>query len=170
MKQALFILTTIVSFCLGFIVGEWEQEKKQVYDYQSLVAHRDTIIDTITYRQPVPVDSVVLRYDYVRMPIVDVLGKTVYDTLRTTVTDTFKIMDSATVALPITQKHYKDTLYDAYVSGFHTNLDSIRIYSPTITVTKIKPRRWGVGVQGGYGYTPKGFLPYVGLGVSYTIF
>ena len=30
--------------------------------------------------------------------------------------------------------------------------------------------RWGVGAQAGYGITPAGFQPYLGVGVSFNLF
>lgn len=83
------------------------------------------------------------------------------------------VPDSATVEIPITQKVYRDSSYTAYVSGFRPNLDSIMIYAPVRTVRiKDKPKRWGIGVQVGYGVTvtkqPQ-FAPYIGIGVSYNL-
>ena len=75
------------------------------------------------------------------------------------------------------QTYYEDSLYRAWVSGYRPRLDSIEIYPRTVTQTitndiyhtiKVKDkRRWGLGLQTGYGY-PGGF--YVGAGVSYNLF
>lgn len=74
------------------------------------------------------------------------------------------------------QAYYEDSLYRAWVSGYHPRLDSIEVFPKTVyqTVTNdiyhtIKPRkkRWGLGVQAGYGY-PGGW--YIGAGVSYNLF
>lgn len=81
--------------------------------------------------------------------------------------------DSATVEIPITQKHYRDSTYEAWVSGFAQNLDSIRIYSrrETITIREYQgAKRWHLGVCAGYAYTPRGFHPYIGIGVTYSLF
>ncbi|MCQ2257818.1 MAG: hypothetical protein MJZ41_07495 [Bacteroidaceae bacterium] len=122
----------------------------------------DTVYDTIAVIKPVPKDSLVVRYSHIRVPVNDTIS--VHDTLTMT--------DSTTIALPITQKHYKDSLYEAYVSGYEPNLDSIFINRPTITITntRIKVHRLGVGLQGGYGITPKGFQPYIGVGLHYTLY
>ena len=73
---------------------------------------------------------------------------------------------------------YEDSLYRAVVSGFvDPRLDSMTVYPRTVyqTVTndiyhpvsiKSKKKRWGFGLQAGYGY-PGGF--YVGAGVSYDL-
>ena len=81
--------------------------------------------------------------------------------------------DSAEVELPITERTYLDEEYKAVVEGYNPILKSIEVYPRTayITTTEtIKERkRWGVsiGIQGGYGITPKGYQPYAGVGVSF---
>ena len=74
------------------------------------------------------------------------------------------------------QAYYEDSLYRAWVSGYRPRLDSLQIFPKTVyqTVTndiyhtvKVKDkRRWGLGLQVGYGY-PRGF--YIGTGVSYNL-
>lgn len=124
---------------------------------------RVTIIDTILYKHPIPVDSVVVRYVTERLPAKR-------DTMQIGCTD------SVQVEIPITQKRYADSTYTAWVSGYNPTLDSIRIYPrhDVITITNTirqKPKRWGVGLNVGYGITPKnGMQPYVGIGVSYNLF
>ncbi len=79
--------------------------------------------------------------------------------------------DSLSISLPITQKVYRDSTYTAYVSGFDARLDSIQVYSKVITVTKRqKPPRFNIGLQAGYGITPKGMQPYIGVGVTWNLF
>ena len=76
-----------------------------------------------------------------------------------------------TVPIPITQQKYEGTNYTAYVSGFHQQLDSIEVRERVITNTIIKKRsRWNVGISAGYGITPKGLSPYIGVGVTWNIF
>lgn len=75
------------------------------------------------------------------------------------------------------QAYYEDSLYRAWVSGYRPKLDSMQIFPRTVTNTvtndiyhtvKVRDkRRWGLGVQAGYGY-PGGV--YVGVGISYNIF
>jgi hypothetical protein len=81
--------------------------------------------------------------------------------------------DSAIVELPITQRHYVDSTYEAWVSGLvDPRLDSIRIFAPTTIITKREwkpPKRWHIGITAGYGYGAKGFQPYIGVGVTYSI-
>lgn len=83
--------------------------------------------------------------------------------------------DSVDVLVPITQKVYEDSTYRAYVSGYNATLDSIYVFRRTEYITnnvvvKTKPKRFSVGVQAGYGITPRGFQPYIGIGVSVNLF
>jgi hypothetical protein len=97
------------------------------------------------------------------------------------INDTVYAKDS--IQMQIVQKTFSDdSTYTAYVCGIKyenlPKLDSITIRQrdiintvvKTITVQK-KRSRWSVGLQGGYGYGLgyKGFEPYVGFGVEYTL-
>ena len=84
--------------------------------------------------------------------------------------DTVHRSDSVAVAIPITQKVYEDSTYRAYVSGYRPRLDSLFLFPRTQIITvREKPRRWNIGVGAGYGLTPRGFQPFVGVTVSYTL-
>lgn len=90
--------------------------------------------------------------------------------------DTTRIGDTL---LQRKQVVYSDSLYRAVVSGYvDPRLDSMVVYPKTVyqTVTndiyhpvaiKSKKKRWGFGLQAGYGY-PGGL--FVGIGVTYNIF
>lgn len=85
--------------------------------------------------------------------------------------DTIHVGDTV---LPIEQKVYIDSNYTAYVSGYNPNLDSLKVYPKTVTVTndilritKYPLKKWGLGIQVGYSY-PMG--SYVGIGLSYNLF
>ena len=86
--------------------------------------------------------------------------------------------DTILVYLPIEQRQYGDPRYTAWVSGYRPQLDSILIYQRTEYITKeiktvTKPKRWGIGLQAGYGVSlHKGQVfpaPYIGVGLSYSI-
>lgn len=73
-------------------------------------------------------------------------------------------------------KEYQDSTYYARISGINAYLEEIRIYPRTeyryITTTEKvceKPKKWGIGVQTGYGIGRNGLQPYIGIGVSYNI-
>ena len=77
------------------------------------------------------------------------------------------------VFLPREYMVYKDSTYRAVVSGVQPRLDSLEIYSPTITqtITKTikKKTRWGIGPQVSLGYNGKDVMPYIGIGVQYNL-
>lgn len=100
------------------------------------------------------------------------------DTMLLHVIDTVHVNDTIQVTLPRTQAFYQDTTYRAWVSGYRPQLDSIEVYQKEkiVTITErvnTPPKRWGIGVQAGYGVTfGKGTwqgAPYVGIGVSYDL-
>ena len=83
------------------------------------------------------------------------------------------IGDSAIMDLPIIQRHYGDSTYEAWVSGpVDPRLDSVRVFAPTTVITRQEwkpPKRWHIGPTVGYGYTPHGFEPYIGVSLTYSI-
>jgi hypothetical protein len=139
-------------------------------EIRSEVVKHDTVTNTITDRSPMLAASKPLYfYKFVqRVGKTDKLSSNTC-TLKTAVHDT--IINHDTVSIPITQNKYKGTNYTAYVSGFHQQLDSIEIREKVITNTIVKKRsRWNVGISAGYGITPKGLSPYIGVGVTWNIF
>jgi len=124
------------------------------------ILYVDTIYDTIRVAHPVAVESVTVRHEVV--PIMRYR-----DSVRVEARDSIVVRDSVAI-VPISQKIYRDSIYTAWVSGYKPSLDSIEVYQRTITI-KERAKRWGIGAQMGYGLTPKGFQPYVGVGVSYNI-
>jgi hypothetical protein len=83
--------------------------------------------------------------------------------------------DSVTIELPITERAYKDDEYYAIVRGYDPSLKYIEVYPRTVylttTETITKQKRWNIsfGAQMGYGFTPKGWQPYTGLGITFGI-
>lgn len=117
-----------------------------------------TVVDSVKKSFPVPVDSFVVRYITKSLP-------------KDSATKQHR-SDSVKVQIPISQKVYEDTLYRAYVSGYEPNLDSITIKQRTTYIThtiRDKESRFRIGLQAGYGLTPKGMMPYVGVGLSYIL-
>lgn len=128
-----------------------------------------------------PDTTIIHHYDTITVTKPKLDGKKTVDTIYVPIpvkADTVTVRD--TIALPREQMHYRDTTYEAWVSGFEPSLDSINIFrhSQTIyidkVVTKTKKTRFGIGVQVGYGATLQGKTvtasPYIGLGISYNIF
>lgn len=73
-------------------------------------------------------------------------------------------------------KEYKDSTYYARVSGINAYLEEIKVFPRTeykyITTTEKvyeKPRKWGIGIQVGYGAGKNGIQPYIGVGIQYDL-
>ena len=116
------------------------------------------VTDTVVVREPQVRESVVIRTETRFMKLADTLCVVFRDTVR----------DSVMVEVPIEQKVYADTNYVAWISGFEPRLDSIQVYRHEM-ITRPRSKRWGIGVQAGYGLTTRGFAPFVGVGVSYRL-
>ena len=172
----LLLLLAAYGFC-RLIVGARRRAESAVH-----AVRRDTLIirDTLRVSRPVPVREKVVRYVTVTLPPAPArpdssnsnssnlanIGKDSADVL---IDDTAKM-----VMLPITQQVYRDTTYTAWVSGYAAALDSIEVYPRTLIVRQTalpaaRPRRWSFGIQAGYGYTPKGMQPYVGIGININL-
>ena len=83
------------------------------------------------------------------------------DTLQSAV-----LPDSVAVEVPIEQRTYEGEYYRAVVQGFRPELVSIDIRLPEVAAPRRK--RWAVtiGPQVGYGFTPAGWQPYAGVGIT----
>lgn len=146
---------------VGCVVGSFFLGRATIKDTTivSTKIERDTIIvrDTIREYYPQEVVRTIVRTERIEVPIIR------YDTIREVVE----------VEIPIEAKEYKSEEYYAIVEGYNPRLKSIEVYPRTAyinTTETIKERkRWGVsvGVQGGYGFTPKGWQPYAGVGISF---
>lgn len=158
-NKLIAILASIIF--AGCVVGSFFFGRATIKDTTivSTKIERDTIIvrDTIRQYYPKEVERVVVRTERVEVPIVRC------DTIR----------DTMWVNLPIEEREYKSEEYFAIVEGYNPMLKYIEVYPRTAyinTTETIKKRKhWGVslGVQGGYGFTPKGWQPYAGVGVSF---
>lgn len=87
------------------------------------------------------------------------------------IVDTFLIKDSLNneYLIPKTQKYYKDSLYEAWVSGYNPNLDSLNIYNKTkfVTITntttrEIYPKTTALYMSVGGMYIGDKFAPKIG--------
>jgi hypothetical protein len=82
--------------------------------------------------------------------------------------------DSIAVLIPIEQRHYVDTCYEAWVSGYSSSLDSLRIYSTTkeiqttVTTKKYATSRWGLSLGLGIVATSTNVTPGIFIGATYT--
>lgn len=151
----------VVLLCLAAFLGGWDMAKNHFRDDTQKV---DTIIveywDTLTIEKPTEIVRYITRFD----------------TIRKTDTTQKVIFSDSTAIIPIESVIYKDSTlnakYEAFLSGFHAQLDSIRIeclQTEKKITNEIPARRFGVGIQAGFGAGKDGFTPYVGIGLNYRI-
>lgn len=166
-KNILILVLLLTALVLGFILGRGKKGEVQVKERikTEVVTKYDTIKDVA----PNPVHDTIIKWQTARVPIYHPRD----------CTKMIRGADSANVRLPISQRVYRDSNYTAWVSGYKPSLDSIHTYNKMVyttrtierTITK-PPRKWGIGINVGYGYgiNSKLFEPYIGVGVTYVIF
>ena len=143
--------------CVSIVLNVWQCSSQPE---PSVVIERDTVWKDTTIYKPVPAETIDIgKTVYIKVAVPQ--PQTQHDTIH----------DSIEVPVPIYQKRYDDSLYTAWVSGFRPNLDSIRLYQPTITetVTKtiVKPApliTFGIQAGGGVGIFSRQQDVYIGFG------
>ena len=149
-----FLALVIFGLAVGYVSGRWV--KKHIEPEIIEIVHTDTL----TVRDTIRIDRPVY------------ISQRVVDTLLVPVTDTLCLHDTTFISLPRIQREYADSTYHAWVSGYQPALDSIDVYTKTeyITTTiREKPKRWHLGITGGYGIGKDGLTPYAGIGLTYSI-
>ena len=163
MKQNLFkFFISICLIVLGYTFCYYQHKQVCVEDIvkEVQVIKEKVVRDTIFSEKPVYINKQIVRTDTVQL----------YDIKH----------DSVQVELPYIIKEFKDSLYEAWVSGYQeVNLDSIRVFKEkqiieinnTKYVTKYKNRPFGfsIGVGGTYSPVSNKIEPGVFLGITYTI-
>lgn len=168
----LFVALFIASLLLN--VHHYADRRNEVQD-------RSVFVDTIPYYKPVPKDSIVIRYVTKRLPVAEEepVRKNFLENEQVEHADDSlyrqkpEQADSADVIIPITQTVYEDSTYRAVISGYNVSLDEMLVFPKREVLTirpHAKPKRWSVGVQAGYGITPAGFQPYLGVGITCNLF
>lgn len=161
-KNRILILAAAIAliwFAFGFFVAKHHYNKP----FEEKV-ERDTVIihDTIPDYAPSPKDSATIKWVTKWLP-----SATKTDTI--TRWDYFVVHDSVAVEMPITTKHYGNEQYDAYISGFEPNLDSIFVYQKEVLVTEVRtitkpPNKVALYLDAGADYTfnDKKWIPHAG--------
>lgn len=129
----------------------------------SLTNRNEVVIETHT------TDTItIVRADTVIERIPHFISEMVLDTIFVE-----KVSENV-LKLPITQKYYNTDSYQAWVSGYKPNLDSINVFRKTVTntitntVTKeIYPKTTDLYLNGGVDYIGKQFAPNIGLSVKF---
>lgn len=132
------------------------------------------------------VDTVYIT-DTIYQPKLDSIEVTKYVTkylpsVPDTITLDSIIRDTFLVEVPISLYRLdtllpNDAKVNAELQGFQVEMNSLEVEYPKITETivqKSKPKRWGVGINAGYGIGANDnkiyASPYIGIGISYNIF
>lgn len=158
MKKYLpIILCFVVGFLLGFYLDRRAHRKPSEPTVQT-----DTItrIDSTDVVKPEAKDSTVIKYIYVKVPIVPVPSDSVPASNVSVPASQISSQDSALVQLPIERKVYEeDSLYRAVISGYQCNLDSLTIFTTTTTITvhekppiEYRPYSWTLFPQAEVNY------------------
>lgn len=163
LKIITLVLGILLLFNIVNAIGYFVNEHKNARSGEMKVK-----VDTLFICDTIFIEKPVIR----KVEIIDTL------LLPVPYTDTLMLHDTVLVHLPIEQRQYSDPRYTAWVSGYRPQLDSIQIYQTTEYITKeiktaTKPKRWGIGLQAGYGvsFSNKQIkaTPYIGIGISYNI-
>lgn len=122
-----------------------------------------TRVDTITIVKPQPYKVEVRDTIYINDNINDYINDNINDNINGNIF----IQEI---------KEYQDSTYYARVSGINAYLEEIKVFPRTtiqyITNTEkvyIQPRKWGIGIQVGYGAGKNGIQPYIGVGIQYDL-
>ena len=174
-KASLVLVAVFVFGALcGFFLG------KGIYDrpIEESVS-RDTVIlhDTVPDIAPEPKDSVRTRWVTRWLPMKpDTVSRNgeIFPAFPQ-ISANFSATDTVAVQVPITSKHYSGKNYDAYVSGFEPNLDSIFVYNETQIITETITRTvkedkhffLDVGAGCEYQFNTKAAVPFAELGFKF---
>lgn len=160
MKQFVcYIIVLVIGAAAGMLLSRFCSNRGAVGE---VVVRTDTLYlrDTNVYNFPDMFTEIIIEESPIEVP-----------------TDSIVIKNDSIAVLPLEQKHYKEKDYEAWVSGYRPQLDSIYIFPETRYITteniSVKPRkRLGIGIQAGYGVgVSSGQLkafPYIGVGISYN--
>jgi hypothetical protein len=157
----------VAFFCIGFIFG-YTVSNNRIKSQNK--PENDTIttyvIDSATYTDKVENTKEFTHYDTIYIPMI-------HDTVSHR--DTIYIP----VNIPIYDYTFKDSLYFINAEGYNVKMKKIEVYPKTVyrNITRTeyvekfeREKRFGIGVQAGYGYNVygKNFSPFIGIGISYN--
>ena len=119
----MFALIAVFLFIIGVALFRIRGLEKEIDALKNAPTDTITIVKTDTLRiaEPVPVYKYIKEKEYV------------------TITDSLLVYDTITKVIELPREYlvYKDTSYRAVVSGVQPRLDSIEVYSKTITETAL---------------------------------
>lgn len=152
----IIILTVLASFYIFTSCQDGRLGKKQVETVRDTVILKDTVIITRPLSEVrSPRDTIIIALPEIS---IDMPQDTVHDTVY--------------VRLPTENIVWTDSFCSVYAHGVMTEIDSVRHFNTTMQIyheTKPRPKRWGIGIQAGYGASRDGLSPYIGVGLTYNL-
>jgi hypothetical protein len=154
MKWKISILIGLLLLCVGICAG---------------------MMLTRSCQKPKEIVKETIKTDTLTLVRIDTITQVLPQPYKVVVRDTIYINDTINGNIFVQQiKEYKDSTYYARISGINAYLEEIKVFPRTeykyITTTEKvyqKPKKWGIGVQVGYGVGKNGIQPYVGVGIQY---
>ena len=151
MKRISYLLICLLGISIGLLIGQKMSGPAEIKEIEKIKTVR--ITDTVKVPEPIP--YLIENTD------------TVY------VTQMY-IGNGEPLEVPLIKQTvtYSDSTYKAVISGYNPKLEYIETYNTTHYITEFvreKPKKWGIGIQAGYGVGRNGLQPYVGVGVSYNL-
>lgn len=177
MKRFFIILGLLYAALVAFVAYDY-MERVGKGAMKTAAGDTVTVRDTVFYGYPVEVERKVtgqMRARVARSQLrPDAPGHSPMETADTLAAEEQAAdddADSVEVTLPVERTEYRGEGYRAWVSGFGARLDSVAVERVTERVTvRAPPRRWHLGLQGGLGYGKEGLTPFLGVGVTYSLY
>lgn len=163
----------VIAIYIGFLVGKG---CTRIDPGEPVTPSVDTLFipDTNSFTKPEKDTSPDVLIKEIPVPVY-VADSSAIDSLLNECARLEKVGDSLRLVLLRVQRHYPDSLYDAWVSGVDPKLDSIKIYQTNMVITKeipvpqVRHPQFVIGLQAGYGASKEGVSPYIGIGVTYNV-
>lgn len=150
------ILTVLASFYIFTRCQDGRPGKKELETVRDTVILKDTVIITR------PLSEVRSPRDTIIIALPEISIEMPQDTVH----------DTVYVRLPTENIVWTDSLCSVYAHGVMTEIDSVLHFNTSMLIyqeEKPRPKRWGLGVQAGYGASRDGLTPYIGFGLTYNI-
>lgn len=180
LSALLLVLSWLSFFFLGYKVGK--KSEKRTVKIDTTYVEVNHVAPTPSAENNVGIISVPFKISTanpqepaIPKTKVDVVNPATLDSLFKAASDTTISVDTARkeVLIPITQKEYRDSDYRAWVSGYNPKLDSIRVFSKAVVVSKMetvtKRNPFSLGIIGGVGYGVITRKPDIFVGVGGSI-
>lgn len=167
-KKLLYFYNIFIIICFlitGYMTYNYYKIKNNIHETikEVQVIKEKIVTDTIFIDKPIVYKEQILKHDTIK----------IYANKG----------DSTEAILPIVQKQYTDSLYNAWISGYiDCNLDYIEIFNKNKIIEinnykekeiiKYRNKRWNLGpsISYGYNFENKTWEPVLGISVTYSIF